>query len=108
MEKEYQNALFVEIEKNEIKAEKERSLKVFYESKIVGDYVRDIVVEDRVIVKLIAVNEIAEIHEVQLVNYLKGTGNEIGLLINFGPSFQIKRKYILKQNKVRHRNENKT
>jgi GxxExxY protein len=58
----------------------------------VGDYVADIVVEDKVILELKAVKELNDIHEVQLVNYLKATGIEVGLLINFGPSVQIKRK----------------
>lgn len=57
-----------------------------------GDYVADIVVEDKVILELKAVKEFNDIHEVQLVNYLKVTGIEVGLLINFGPSVQIKRK----------------
>lgn len=57
-----------------------------------GDYVADIVVEDKVILELKAVKELNDIHEVQLVNYLKVTGIEVGLLINFGPSVQIKRK----------------
>ncbi len=57
-----------------------------------GDYVADIVVEDKVILELKAVKELNDIHEVQLVNYLKATGIEVGLLINFGPSVQIKRK----------------
>ena len=61
---------------------------------VVGDYICDIVVEDKVILELKAVKEINKIHEVQLVNYLKGTGIEVGLLINFGPSVQIKRKVL--------------
>ena len=73
-------------------AESERPLRIQYESEIVGDYVCDIVVEDKVILELKAVKEINEIHEVQLVNYLKGTEIEVGLLINFGSSVQVKRK----------------
>ena len=90
----YQNALMVELAKRGIRAESGRPLKIRYESEIVGDYVCDIVVEDKVILELKAVKEINEIHEVQLVNYLKGTGIEVGLLINFGPSVQIKRKVL--------------
>ena len=94
LEKVYQNALMIELAKRGIRAESERPLKIHYESEIVGDYVCDIVVEDKVILELKAVKEINEIHEVQLVNYLKGTGIEVGLLINFGPSVQIKRKVL--------------
>ena len=94
LEKVYQNALMIELAKRGIRAESERPLKIHYESEIVGDYVCDIGVEDKVILELKAVKEINEIHEVQLVNYLKGTGIEVGLLINFGPSVQIKRKVL--------------
>jgi len=51
-------------------------------------------VEDKVILELKAVKEIKDIHEVQLVNYLKGTGIAVGLLINFGLSVQVKRKVL--------------
>ncbi len=94
MEKVYQNALAIELRKKGIPIESEKPLKIFYESEIVGDYICDIVVDGRVVLELKAVKEIHEIHEVQLVNYLKGTGIEVGLLINFGPSVQIKRKVL--------------
>ncbi|MCD4755518.1 MAG: GxxExxY protein [Deltaproteobacteria bacterium] len=94
LEKVYQNALMIELAKRGIRAESERPLKIHYETEIVGDYLCDIVVEDKVILELKAVKEINEIHEVQLVNYLKGTGIEVGLLINFGSSVQIKRKVL--------------
>ncbi len=94
LEKVYQNALMIELTKRGIRADSERPLKIHYESEIVGDYICDIVVEDKVILELKAVKEINKIHEVQLVNYLKGTGIEVGLLINFGPSVQIKRKVL--------------
>lgn len=60
---------------------------------MVGDYYADLWVEDRVIVGLKAVQRLNKEHEVQLVNYLTATGVEIGLLFNFGPSVQIKRKF---------------
>ncbi len=67
-------------------------IKVYYRDQIVGEYVADIIVEDKVILELKAVKDLTEIHEVQLVNYLKATGIEVGLLINFGRSVQVKRK----------------
>jgi len=94
LEKVYQNALMIELSKKGLQAECERPLKILYESEVVGDYVCDIVVEGKVILELKAVKEINDIHEVQLVNYLKGTGIEVGLLINFGPSVQVKRKVL--------------
>lgn len=94
LEKVYRNALMIELRKRGIRAESERPLKIQYESEIVGDYVCDIVVEGKVILELKAVKEINEIHEVQLVNYLKGTGIGVGLLINFESSVHVKRKVL--------------
>ena len=88
----YQNALVIELAKRGIKADSEKPIKVFYEGQIVGDYVCDLIVDDKVILELKAVKELNDIHEVQLVNYLKATVVEVGLLINFGPSVKIKRK----------------
>lgn len=92
LERVYQNALMIELKKRGFHATCEKPLKIIYEGEIVGDYICDIVVDDKVILELKAVKELSDIHEVQLVNYLKGTGIEVGLLINFGPSVQIKRK----------------
>lgn len=92
LEKVYQNALVIELVKRGMKADSEKPIKVFYEGQVVGDYVADVVVDDKVILELKAVKELSDIHEVQLVNYLKATGMEVGLLINFGPSVKIKRK----------------
>ena len=92
LEKVYQNALVIELAKRGIKADSEKPIKVFYEGQIVGDYLCDLIVDDKVILELKAVKELNDIHEVQIVNYLKATGVEVGLLINFGPSVKIKRK----------------
>ncbi len=94
LEKVYQNALFIELTNLGLKVEKERPIKVKYKDQIVGDFIADIVVEDKVILELKAVKQLSEIHEAQLVNYLKATGIEIGLLINFGPSVEVKRKIL--------------
>jgi len=92
LEKVYRNALVIELTKRGITAESEKPIKVSYEGQVVGDYVSDVVVDGKVILELKAVKELNDIHEVQLVNYLKATGIEVGLLINFGPSVKIKRK----------------
>jgi len=92
LEKVYQNALVIELRKMGLNILKEKPITVYYENEIVGEYIADVIVEDKVILELKAVKELAEIHEVQLVNYLKATGIEVGLLINFGHSVQIKRK----------------
>jgi GxxExxY protein len=92
LEKVYKNALVIELRKMGLNVLKEEPITVYYENEIVGQYVADIIVDKKVILELKAVKDIAEIHEVQLVNYLKATGIEVGLLINFGHSVQIKRK----------------
>ena len=92
LESVYQNALLIELDKNGFQAKKEVPIKVFYEGKIVGDFVADIIVEDKVILELKSVKEIHPAHEAQLTNYLKATAIEVGLLINFAESVQVKRR----------------
>jgi GxxExxY protein len=92
LEKIYQNALIIELRKMGLNILSEEPITVYYENEIVGQYVADIIVEKKVILELKAVKDLAIIHEVQLVNYLKATSIEVGLLINFGHSVQIKRK----------------
>ena len=93
LEKVYENAMMIELRKHGLKAEQQKSIKVYYENEIVGDYYADLFVENEIIVELKAVENLAKIHEVQTVNYLKGINKEIGLLINFGTSVEVKRKY---------------
>jgi len=92
LEKVYQNALVIELRKMGLNILKEKPITVYYENEMVGEYIADVIVEDKVVLELKAIKELAEIHEVQLVNYLKATGIEVGLLINFGHSVQVKRK----------------
>lgn len=93
LEKVYENALYVEMKSREIFVEQQIPIPVFYKDTLVGDYFADLLVEGQVIVELKAVENVSPKHEVQLVNYLTATGLEIGLLINFGSSVEIKRKY---------------
>ena len=83
-EKIYKNAMYVEMKKRGLTVETEKPIKVYYDDVCVGDYRIDILVEDKVILELKAVNALALIHSVQLVNYLNVTGIDNGLLINFG------------------------
>ena len=92
LEKVYQNALMIELKRMGLNIGTEVPITVYYEDEIVGQYLADLIVENKVILELKAVKELAEIHEVQLVNYLKATGIEVGLLINFGHSVHVKRK----------------
>ena len=92
MEKVYLNSLFKRLTDSGLKAEREYPIKVFFENEVVGDYFADLLVEDKIIVELKSVDLLNHIHEVQLVNYLKATKKEVGLLINFGNKLEIKRR----------------
>lgn len=93
LEKVYENALRIELTKQNLKVRQQHPIRVLYEEHLVGDFLADLLVEDRILVELKAVQSLAKEHEVQLVNYLTATGLDVGLLVNFGPSVQVKRKY---------------
>ena len=94
LEKVYQNSLAIELRSLGFLFDIEKPVKVHYRGEIVGDYIADIIVDGKVILEIKAIKELSSIHEVQLVNYLKATGIEVGLLINFGKSVQIKRRVM--------------
>ncbi|GAB2588694.1 GxxExxY protein [Spirosoma areae] len=93
LEKVYENAMIIELKKRGFLVANQHPIPVSYEGYIVGDFVADLLVEDYIIVELKAVENLHPRHEPQLVNYLTCTGHEIGLLINFGLSVTIKRKF---------------
>lgn len=93
LEKVYENAMVIELGKVGLKVEPQARIKVWYEGQSVGNYYADLLVEDRVIIELKAVVALCQEHEVQLVNYLVATQINTGLLINFGESVTIKRKF---------------
>jgi GxxExxY protein len=93
LEKVYQSALCIELRKLGLQVVEHEPIKVVYEGQIVGEYYADLLVEGRVIVEIKAVEDLVRAHEVQLVNYLSATGIDVGLLINFGPSVRVRRKY---------------
>lgn len=99
LEKVYENAMRIEISKSGSHVEQQKNIKVFYESEQVGDYYADLLVENLIIVELKAAETICDEHETQLLNYLKATDIEVGLLINFGKKAEIKRKIFLNKNK---------
>jgi len=92
LEKVYENAMFIELTTMGYKVEKQKKILVYYFGSIVGDYNADMIVEDIVTVELKANECLAEENENQLINYLKATNIEVGLLLNFGRKPQIKRK----------------
>jgi GxxExxY protein len=85
MESVYERSLLIELRSAGLIAQPQVGLEVLYRESSVGQFFADIIVEDKVIVELKAVEQLAKVHEVQLVNYLVATGKPIGLLINFGP-----------------------
>jgi len=103
LEKVYENSMMIELRKSGLFCEKQKPIKVYYDEILVGDYYADIVVEDKVIIELKAVENLITEHEVQLVNYLKATGIEVGLLLNFGPKPQRIRRVLTQEylNKIK-------
>jgi len=92
LEKVYENALLVELRIRGLKAESQVPIRVFYKENAVGEYIADILVEEKVIVELKTIEKLNKIHEAQLLNYLKATGIQVGLLVNFKhPRAEIKR-----------------
>ncbi|OPX28432.1 MAG: GxxExxY protein [Candidatus Cloacimonas sp. 4484_143] len=93
LESVYENCLIIELKKLGLIVEKQKSIQVFYDDQEVGYFIADIIVENKIILELKAIKELAKIYEVQLVNYLTATGKDVGLLINFGSKeVQVKRK----------------
>ena len=96
LEKVYENALYIKLKEKFNDVEQQFPLKVYFDNNLVGEYFADLIVDKKVLIELKSVREIIDVHETQLVNYLKATGIEVGLLINFGPKIQIKRKVLSK------------
>jgi GxxExxY protein len=92
LEKVYGNAMAIELRKLGLNVVQEARITVYYAGEVVGEYFADLLIADAVIVELKAVRRLLEEHEAQLLNYLKATPYEVGLLLNFGPKPEIKRK----------------
>ena len=90
----YKKAMIIELQKNALKVEEEKPLKVYYDNHVIGDFCVDLFVEDEIVVELKSLQRLTKEHEVQVVNYLNALKKILGLLLNFGPSgVQVKRKY---------------
>ena len=92
LEKIYEHAMMIEFRKANISAVSQDPIKVRYEHEIIGEYFADIIVDRKVIIEIKATKNLIIAHEAQLLNYLKATDIEVGLLLNFGPEPEIKRK----------------
>ena len=98
-EKVYENALYLELSELKLNVKQQEPINVFYENKIVGQYFADLIVGDRVILELKACESLSAAHEAQLLNYLKATKIEVGLLLNFGQKPEYKRKIFTNDRK---------
>lgn len=94
LEKVYENALCVELEKSGLKFETQKPVNVFYSGRLVGEFVCDLVIEDRVVVELKSVKTLTELHSAQCINYLKATGLPLCLLVNFGEARAKVKRFI--------------
>jgi GxxExxY protein len=92
LEKVYENAMMIELGKTGLRVIPQKNIKVYYKSEEVGDYFADLLVEEVVIVELKAATTISKEHEAQVINYLRATEIEVGLLLNFGKKPEFKRK----------------
>ena len=91
LEKVYENALAHELRKRGLKVEQQAPIKVYYDGVAVGEYFADLLVEEKVILELKVAESISDAHKAQVINYLKATGLEVGLVMNFGPEAAFKR-----------------
>jgi GxxExxY protein len=98
LEKVYENALKIELEVAGFFIERQKPLNVYYNKIIVGEYFADLIVNRKVILELKAADCLMKEHELQLINYLKATDIEIGLLLNFGKKPEIRRKIFTNEN----------
>lgn len=92
LEKVYENALALRLRKAGRKVTQQQPITVHFDNHVIGEYCADIVVDDIIIIELKAVTQLAPEHHAQLLNYLKATQYEVGLLLNFGPKPQVARK----------------
>ncbi len=99
LEKVYENAMALRLRKAGFRVVQQQPIKVYFDGEVIGEYAADLVVNDLVLVELKAARELADEHEAQLLNYLKATEYEVGLLLNFGPKPKFVRKAYDNANK---------
>ncbi|MEA4937947.1 MAG: GxxExxY protein [Paludibacter sp.] len=103
LENVYQNALYLELTNEGFSVEAQKPIDVYYQNRVVGKYKADLVVNEDIILELKAVDYLVKEHELQLINYLKATEIEIGLLLNFGAKPEIRRKIFTNDRKHPHK-----
>jgi len=84
LEKVYENSMMVLFERERIPVRQQAGVPVYFEQRVVGEYVADIIVEDKIIIEIKSASGIADAHRAQVLNYLKATNMRLGIIINFG------------------------
>ncbi len=92
LESVYEKSLMIELKKNSINAVNQKGINVYYKNELVGEYKSDIIVDNKILIEIKAVNKILPIHEAQIINYLKATKIKVGLLVNFGNKLEFIRR----------------
>jgi GxxExxY protein len=100
LEKVYEKALIIELKNRKLNCESQYSIEVYYKGEVVGKYIADIIVNSCIILEIKASECLCEEHGFQLINYLKATRMEVGLLLNFGKKPEVKRKIFTNDYKV--------
>ena len=91
LEKVYQNTMYFELQSLGYKVEAQKQIRVYFKNQLVGEYYADLLIENKIIVELKACELLMNVHIAQLMNYLKATEIEVGLLLNFGEEAEFKR-----------------
>ena len=99
LEKVYENAMVIELRKLGCRVQQQQNISVYYNESRIGEYYADLLVDNKVIVELKASEAICEEHEAQLINYLKATSAEVGILLNFGKKAEFRRKIFTNDRK---------
>ena len=92
LESVYEKALLIELTNIGLRYESQKAIKVRYKGNVIGNFIADIIVEDKIIIEIKAIEKMIPKHEAQIINYLKATGIELGLLVNFGSELEFKRR----------------
>jgi len=95
----YENSLVIVLRERGLKVDQQKDLKVKFRDVIVGDYRTDLIIDDKIIIEIKAVSKLIKAHEAQLIHYLKATGIEVGIILNFGDSPEFKRMIFSKNKK---------
>ena len=100
LEKVYENAMAIALRNMGLEVQQQVKITVYFQGQVVGEYFADLLVENVVVVELKAISKLTETHEAQLLNYLRATPYEVGLLLNFGPTPKFRRKVFDNERKT--------